>query len=300
MKNLVLETYRGKTDPKDHLLYFNTKMVISSASDAVKCRMFPSTFKGTTMAWFTTLPRGSFTNFRDFSSKFLVQFSASKIKQVTIDDLYNIRQSKGETLKQYVRRFSATSVKIEESEPHAFARAFKNGLQPGKLNSKLSRKPARSMAEIRARANTYILDEEDDAFKRKRGKMEKDGDQRDVSPAGKQSREKGESSKRKDKRGKSVEKFGKEQLYPKKESFERRRPWRHADTRRREESGKNLSAHLTELLREVKATHAVEEGEREANPPRAVVDKTKSCQYHRSTGHDTYLSTLTITSSMIP
>ncbi|XP_057435936.1 uncharacterized protein LOC130728459 [Lotus japonicus] len=185
MKNLVLETYSGKTDPKDHLLYFNTKMVISSASDAVKCRMFPSTFKGTAMTWFRTLPRGSITNFCNFSSKFLVQFSASKIKQVTIDDLYNVRQSEGETLKQYVRRFSAASVKIEESEQHACARAFKNGLQLGKLNSKLSRKLARSMAEIRARENTYILDEEDDAFKRNRAKMEKDGDQRDVSPAGK-------------------------------------------------------------------------------------------------------------------
>ncbi|XP_057444346.1 uncharacterized protein LOC130736544 [Lotus japonicus] len=195
MKNLVLETYSGKTDTKDHLLYFNTKMVISSASDAVKCRMFLSTFKGTAMAWFTTLSQGSITNFRDFSSKFLVQLSASKIKQVTIDDLYNVRQSEGETLKQYVRQFSAASVKIEESEPHACARAFKNGLQPGKLNSKLSHKPARSMVEVRARANTYILDEEDDAFKRKRTKMEKDGNQRDVSPTGKQRWEKGESSK---------------------------------------------------------------------------------------------------------
>ncbi|XP_057425616.1 uncharacterized protein LOC130718980 [Lotus japonicus] len=287
MKNIVLETYNGKTDPKDHLLYFNTKMVISSASDAVKCRMFPSTLKGTSMAWFTTLPRGSITNFRDFSSKFLVQFSASKIKQVTIDDLYNVRQSEGETLKRYVRRFSAAYVKIEESEPHACARAFKNGLQPGKLNSKLSRKPAWSLAEVRARANTYILDEEDDAFKRKRAKKEKDCDQRDVSPTGKQRWEKRESSKRKDKRGKSVEKFAKEQLYPKKESFERRRRWRQADSRWREESGKSLSAHLTELLREVKATHAVEEGEREANPPRAAVDKTKWCEYHRSAGHDT-------------
>ncbi|XP_057452441.1 uncharacterized protein LOC130744268 [Lotus japonicus] len=170
MKNIFLETYSRKANPKEHLLYFNTKMVNSAGSDAVKCRMFPATFKGTAMAWFTTLPRGSITNFRDFSSKFLVQFFASKTKQVTIEDLYNVRQSEGETLKQYVKRFNAASVKIEESKPHACARAFKNRLQPGKLNRKLSRKPARSMAEIRVRANTYILDEEDDAFKRRRAK----------------------------------------------------------------------------------------------------------------------------------
>ncbi|XP_057447624.1 uncharacterized protein LOC130739366 [Lotus japonicus] len=239
------------------------------------------------MAWFTTLPWGSIAKFRDFSSKFLVKFSASKIKHVTIDDLYNVRQLERETLKQYVKRYSAASVKIEELEPQACARAFKNGLLPGKLNNKLSRKPARSMTEVRARANTYILDEEDDAFKRRRAKTEKDGGQKDVSPAGKQGWEKGESSKRKDKKVKQPEKFAKEQLYPKKESFERRSPWLQADSRRREESGKSLSAHLIELLREVKATHAVEEGEREFNPPRAAIDKTKWCEYHRSAGHGT-------------
>ncbi|XP_057444607.1 uncharacterized protein LOC130736846 [Lotus japonicus] len=197
MKNLVLESYSGKTDPKDHLLCFNMKMVISAASDAVKCRMFPSTFKGTTMEWFITLPRGFITNFREFSSKFLVQFSASKLKQITIDDLYNVRQMEGETIKQYVARYNAASVKIEELESHAYARAFKNGLLPGMLNNKLSRKPAHSMAEIRARANTYILDEEDDAFNRKRAKKEKYGGQVKETNMKKdgQGREKGESSK---------------------------------------------------------------------------------------------------------
>ncbi|XP_057452515.1 uncharacterized protein LOC130744342 [Lotus japonicus] len=287
MKNIVLETYSGKADPKEHLLYFNTKMVINAASDAVKCRMFPATFRGTAMAWFPTLPRGSITNFCDFSSKFLVQFSASKTKQVTIEDLYKVRQSEGETLKQYVKWFSAASVKIEESESNACARAFKNGLQPGKLNSKLSRTPAKSMAEVRARANTYILDEDDDAFKRRRAKVEKDGNQRDVSPEDKSSKEKVEGNRRRDRKVRTGERAPRESLYPKKENFERHRPWHQADPRCREEARKSLNAHLTELLREVKATHAVEEGERGADPPRTTTDKTKWCEYHHSAGHDT-------------
>ncbi|XP_057438664.1 uncharacterized protein LOC130730622 [Lotus japonicus] len=281
MKNIVLETYSEKGDPKEHLLYFNTKIVISAASDAVKCRMFPATFNSTAMAWFTTLPRGSITNFRDFSSKSLVQFYASKTKQVTIEDLYNVRQSEGETLKQYVKRFSA------ESEPHACARAFKNRLEPGKLNSKLSRKLARAMAEIRTRANTYILDEEDDAFKRSSAKREKNGEQGDTSLEEKRNKERGEGSKRRDRKVRTGEKAAKEPLYPKRENFEHRRPWHQADPRRLEESGKSLNAHLTELLREVKATYAVEEGEKEADPPRAALDKTKWCEYHRSAGHHT-------------
>ncbi|XP_057448666.1 uncharacterized protein LOC130740169 [Lotus japonicus] len=143
------------------------------------------------------------------------------------------------------------------------------------------------MAEIRARANTYILDEEDDAFKRKRAKTEKEGDQRDASSEGKPSKEKGEGGRRRDKKTKPGLRTAKEPLYHRKESFERRRPWNQTDSRRREESGKSLNAHLTELLREVKATHAVEAGEKETDPPRVAVDKRKWCEYYRSAGHDT-------------
>ncbi|XP_057444156.1 eukaryotic translation initiation factor 5B-like [Lotus japonicus] len=192
-----------------------------------------------------------------------------------------VRELERETLKQNVKRYSAASVKIEELEPQACARAFKNGRLPGKMNNKLSRKPARSMAEVRARANTYILDEEDDAFKRRRAKVEKDGGQRNVSPTGRQGQEKGENSNRSDKKVKQPEKFEKEQLYPKKENFERRRPWQQTHPRRRERPGGDMNTELTELLREVKATHAFEEGEKEVNPPREAVDKTKWCEYHR-------------------
>ncbi|XP_057418554.1 uncharacterized protein LOC130712753 [Lotus japonicus] len=127
------------------------------------------------------------------------------------------------------------------------------------------------MAEIRTRANTYILDEEDDAFKRRRAEKEKDGEPGDASPEEKRNKERGEGSRKRDKKVRTGEKAAKEPLYPKRENFERRRPWHQADPRRRE----------------VKATHAVEEGEKEADPPRVVLDKTKWCEYHRSAGHDT-------------
>ncbi|XP_057425878.1 uncharacterized protein LOC130719262 [Lotus japonicus] len=284
MKNLVLESYSGRTDPKDHLLYFNTKMVISAASDAVKCKMFPSTFKSTTMAWFTTLPRGSITNFRDFSSKFLIQLSVSKVRQVTIDDLYNLRQFEGETLKQYMARYSPTSVNIEDSEPRACDLAFKNGLRPGSLNSKLSKKPARSMEEIRA--NTYILDEEDDAFKRKRAKKEEDGSHGKQARKEMRGEDKSEGSKHREKKGKSAAKFVKEQLYQRREALDHRRPWQPPGSHRREED-MELNAHLTDILRKVKAAHIVGESDQTEPPPRSGIDTTKRRVYHRLVGHDT-------------
>ncbi|XP_057436947.1 uncharacterized protein LOC130729275 [Lotus japonicus] len=236
------------------------------------------------MAWFTTLPRGSIAKFRDFSSKFLIQFSTSKIKKLTIDDLYNVRQLERETLKQYVKRYSAASVKIEESEPQACTRTFKNGLLSGKLNNKLSRKPARSMTEVRTRASTYILDEDDDAFKRKRAKAEKVDGQRDVRSTRKQGWKKEKSRTQKDKKVARTEEFAEAQLYSKKRKT---RASPHMATHRREGAERDPNAELTKLFWEVKATHAVEGSRAGISSRRGAVGRAKWCEYHRSAGHDT-------------
>lgn len=119
---------------------------------------------------------------------------------MTINFLFNIEQQEGESLKKYMARNRATSVKVEDSEPRACAQVFKNGLRPGLLNNKLSRKPAESMVEIRARAHTYILDEEDDTFKRKRARTVKEGVSLKQFGRDKFGGEKGEGRKRKEKR----------------------------------------------------------------------------------------------------
>ncbi|XP_057432102.1 uncharacterized protein LOC130724850 [Lotus japonicus] len=81
LKTLVLDSYFGDFDPKDHLVYFNTKMVIVGASDALKCKMLPSTLKKSAMTWFTTLPPRSIARFMDLSAKFLSQFSTSRAQK---------------------------------------------------------------------------------------------------------------------------------------------------------------------------------------------------------------------------
>ncbi|XP_057418364.1 uncharacterized protein LOC130712551 [Lotus japonicus] len=124
--------------------------------------MLPSTFRGTAKEWFTNLPPGSITKFHDFSSKFHDHFSARKI-----EDLFGIRQEERETLKQYVKRYSAMSARFEELQPRVCVFAFKGGLSRGEFYCELSRELACSMMEIRARAQDNIFKEEIEAHKRK-------------------------------------------------------------------------------------------------------------------------------------
>ncbi|XP_057444077.1 uncharacterized protein LOC130736252 [Lotus japonicus] len=137
MTNLVLEAYDGQTSPKDHLSRFDAKMAKYAVSDPVKCRMLPSTFRGAAKEWFTNLPPGSIAKFLDFSSKFLDHFSAR-----TVEDLFDIRQEERETLKQYVKRYSAISAGFEELQPRVCVCAFKGGLARGEFYCELSRELA--------------------------------------------------------------------------------------------------------------------------------------------------------------
>ncbi|XP_057442703.1 uncharacterized protein LOC130734351 [Lotus japonicus] len=157
LQTLTLDMYGGDTDPIDHLRYFNTKMVIGGATDVVKCRLLPSTFKGVAMTWFIKQPPYSISNFTDLSTKFLTQFSANQAQKATPADLFNIRQHAGERIKTYMSRFSRVSVQLEDASPDVCVAAFKNGLRCGSLNKDLTRRPAKDMMDLRARVQEFIL-----------------------------------------------------------------------------------------------------------------------------------------------
>ncbi|XP_057444339.1 uncharacterized protein LOC130736535 [Lotus japonicus] len=168
VKTLALDSYSGSSDPKEHLVYFNTRMVIAGVNDAVKCKLLPSTFRKSAMTWFTTLPPGSNADFTEFSTRFLSHFSTSRSVQATITAFLTVIQRENESIKSYMTRFNELSVYLEDSVPSVCVAAFKNGLREGRLNGNLKRHQETSMVEIRARARSYILEEEDNRQKQKR------------------------------------------------------------------------------------------------------------------------------------
>ncbi|XP_057432246.1 uncharacterized protein LOC130725001 [Lotus japonicus] len=277
MTSLVLKTYDGRTNPQDHLLRFNVKMAICAVSNAVKCRILPSTFRGVAMTWFMALPQGSIKKFRDFASKFLGQFSAGEV-----EDLFQIRQEERETLKQYTERYSAASARFEEAEPRTCVCAFKSGLTSGKVSCELGRKPARSMTEVSARARDYIIEEEDNACKRKRVRAIK------VSLARKRIQDKEASNVRKVKEvGQLIKKFKGKPLYSRKESVERKRSRRATNSRRRKRPEGDASDELEKSLLEATIVETGEDGEYGIHPWHDVKGRSKWCEYHNLEGHNT-------------
>ena len=136
------------------------------ASDPLKCRIFPFTFKDAAENWFNARAPGSIVNFTDFSSRFLAQFSTCKAQRVTLEMLLGIRHVEGESLRQYVSRFAQACIPLEKEQPMLCVSTFKSGLQPGPFNNDLNRRLPKTFQELKARADGFIVDEEDDMIKR--------------------------------------------------------------------------------------------------------------------------------------
>ncbi|RDX80197.1 hypothetical protein CR513_39279, partial [Mucuna pruriens] len=80
-------------------------MYISGGNDRLSYRLFPGTLRGVAMHWMATLPARSIRTFNDLAGLFLSQFAANKTKRMEVADLFDIKQSRGESLKGKERSF---------------------------------------------------------------------------------------------------------------------------------------------------------------------------------------------------
>ncbi|RDX64377.1 hypothetical protein CR513_57074, partial [Mucuna pruriens] len=104
------------------------------------------------MHWVATLPAKSIQTFNDLAGLFLSQFAANRVKKLEVAHLFDIKQSRGESLKSYLARFNSATV-----------RAFQKGLRAGPFSDALALRHSVNMEEIRIRAEKYIEVEEDQA-----------------------------------------------------------------------------------------------------------------------------------------
>ena len=104
LKNFPWKLYEGNTDPGEHLMAFNLKMVNCGPSDALRCRLFPETFARRANEWFTSLAPGSVHDFTDLSAGFLAQFSASREEKANTQLLLAMMQGEDEFLKKLLEK----------------------------------------------------------------------------------------------------------------------------------------------------------------------------------------------------
>ena len=107
-----VEAFDGVRDPVDHLNTYKNQMELYGHQDPVQCRAFAITLKGPAFAWFNRLPPSSISSFKELSIAFVSHFIRAKTYKKPNYHLLTIKQSSQESLRSYVQRFNAESLKV--------------------------------------------------------------------------------------------------------------------------------------------------------------------------------------------
>ena len=108
-----IETFNGTKDLVDHLNTYKNQMELHGYQDLVRCRAFAITLKGPTLAWFNRLLPSSISSFKELSIAFVTHFIGARMYRKLSYHLLSIKQSPQESLRSYVQRFNAKSLKVD-------------------------------------------------------------------------------------------------------------------------------------------------------------------------------------------
>ena len=65
----------------------------------------PTALTGSTRSWLMNLPAASICSWEDLCDQFVANFQGTSARPGEEDDLYQVQQRKGESLRKYIQRF---------------------------------------------------------------------------------------------------------------------------------------------------------------------------------------------------
>ncbi|XP_027357444.1 uncharacterized protein LOC113866844 [Abrus precatorius] len=256
-RGLAIDKYDGTSDPGEHVDIFTTQVGLYTESDALWCRIFPTSLQGPALSWFTRLPPLSIDSFTTLTRRFNLQFATSRPHPLTSLALVNIRQEKGESLRAFMERFGKVTLSIHNLELAVVMHHLTTALKPGPFVNSLCKKPPINLDELRSRAAKYMQMEELSEY-RSQVRMDQGSNSKDIE--GKEAFK----ARRGNDRGNELERPPRRPKYP---------------------SYTTLNTNQARILDQALATEILRMPRRANTPPRA--DKSKSCRYHQNRGHTT-------------
>jgi hypothetical protein len=130
--------YDGTTNPVEFLQLYVVAVQAMRGDQRAMANWFPMALKNAPRTWLMNLPHKSVTSWKDLCRQFVTNFMPTYKHQASKNDLKAVRQYKGETLRQYIQRFSQMRNKIPRISNKEVISAFSMGISDIKMREKLS------------------------------------------------------------------------------------------------------------------------------------------------------------------
>ncbi|GKV27059.1 hypothetical protein SLEP1_g36267 [Rubroshorea leprosula] len=153
------KTYDGTKDPDDHLHPFCSIMQAQNASDALMCKIFPSTLRGNAQTWYYSLQSKLISSYAELAASFATKFSSHRLIRKTTSELMRVAQREGESLKNYMNRFNDAILGIDLFNQVGLV-AIIQGFKHERFRDSLIKHPPITFDEANERSWKFIQAEE--------------------------------------------------------------------------------------------------------------------------------------------
>nr|ABB47110.1 retrotransposon protein, putative, Ty3-gypsy subclass [Oryza sativa Japonica Group] len=155
-----IEKYDGTTNPESWLTVYGLAIHAAGGDSKAMANYLPVALADSARSWLHGLPRGTIGSWAELRDHFIANFQGTFEHPSTQFDLYNVIQKSGESLRDYIRRFSEQRNKISDITDDVIIAAFTKGIRDEDLVGKFGRKPPKMVKQIFEKANEYANSED--------------------------------------------------------------------------------------------------------------------------------------------
>ncbi|XP_057952463.1 uncharacterized protein LOC131146722 [Malania oleifera] len=149
-------------------------MQLQGAPDAIMCRVFATTLKGTARDWYRTLRPRSVGSFQGMEQMFIGHFLSSRRVAKTTGHLMSMVQGDRETLKNFMHRFNTATLEIRNLDMGVALATLTTALQPGSFLYSLRKKTSSGHGGVNDSSREIHKPRGHDGHERKSSRAEKE------------------------------------------------------------------------------------------------------------------------------
>nr|XP_009615034.1 uncharacterized protein LOC104107828 [Nicotiana tomentosiformis] len=111
-----LRIYDGTTDPEDHMTHYVTAIkgndLDKEQVSSILLKKFGKALTEGALTWYSQLPAYSIETFEEMADKFITAYAGAKKVEARVNDIFAIKQSLGEGLRDFLTRFNRVRMNL--------------------------------------------------------------------------------------------------------------------------------------------------------------------------------------------